>query len=140
VYKYQESSSLDLLEKELEQAIRDTKREKAAAEHTIGLARQEAKAAKEELKLVQAELRLAQQEKHVLASQLHTEKGARCDYGKQLAELRKDMRVIVGAAKGVEERLDLFVGAMEKEILEKKAVAEEELAAAGGRRSWYWCF
>ncbi len=138
VYKYQESSSLDLLEKELEQEIRDTKRKVAEAEHTIGLARQEAKAAKEELKLVQAELKLANQEKNRLASQLHTEKGARHDYGRQLAELRADMRTIVGAAKGVEERLDLFVGAMEKEILEKKAVVEEELAAQ--RRSWWCCF
>lgn len=140
VYKYQESSSLDLLERELEQAIRDTKLKVAEVENTVGHARLEAKAAKDKLKLVQHELKMANQEKHQLASQLHAEKGARHDYGRQLAELRTDMRTIIGAAKGVEERLDLYVAAMEKEILEKKAVAEEELAAAAAERRWCWCF
>jgi predicted HTH transcriptional regulator len=135
VYKYQESSSLDVLEREMEQKILDANRRIANAETSIAIAKGEAKAAKEEARTAKLEATSALQEKNRLAALYDQERAQRGAYGKQLEELRKDVRSIVGAAKGIEERLDLYVAAMEKEILEKKMAAEEGL-----KRPWWKCW
>jgi predicted HTH transcriptional regulator len=137
VYKYQESSSLDSIQKELGDKLRDANRRiELAAKETLA-ARQEAKAAKEDAKAARMDLEAAHQKANIAGTAADLAQTKMGEYRHELYIVRKDLKEIIGAAKGVEERLDLYVAAMEKEILEKKAAAEETLQR---ERSWWKCW
>ena len=135
VYKIKESLHSDMIERDCATNISISNRKVDQANKEVIAIR---KAAREELKAVRMERDAAIMKQRINVKEMVHAQARAGEYKKALEEIRQDTLAIIGVAKGLEERLDLYVAAIEREILEKKAVIEEELEVQ--KRSWWKCW
>jgi predicted HTH transcriptional regulator len=138
VYKLQESQHLDTMERELEHKLSLANRNIECANKERIAAEKDAAAAREEAKAAIVARDAALQKVKIHGTEMCQAQGKMGEYKRMLEEIRGDSLAIIGAAKAMEERLDLYISVLEQNILEKKAAAEEEIAAE--RRPWWKCW